>query len=60
MVTLQFSVGDVAVLENNADILKLLIQVLDHLAGHLTFEIEHLTQPDPVYECAYALIDLSV
>jgi hypothetical protein len=53
-------IGDVAVLENDTKVLKLLIQVLDHLACHLTLQIEDLTQPDAVDECSDTLIDFGI
>jgi hypothetical protein len=53
-------VGDVAVLEDDAEVLKFLVQVLDHLARHLTLKVEDLTQPDPVDECTDAFIDFGI
>ena len=53
-------IGDVAVLEYDTEVLKLLIQVLDHLACHLTLQIEDLTQPDAVDECTDSLIDFGI
>ena len=53
-------IGDVAVLENDTEVLELLIQVLNHLACHLTLEIEDLTQPDAVDECTDSLIDFGI
>ena len=53
-------VGDVAVLEDDAEVLKFLIQILDHLARHLTLKIEDLTQPDAVDECTDAFIDFGI
>lgn len=53
-------IGDVAVLENDTEVLELLIQVLNHLASHLTLQIEDLTQPDAVDECTDSLIDFGI
>ena len=53
-------VGDVAVLEDDTEVLKFLVQILDHLARHLTLKIEDLTQPDPVDECTDAFIDFGI
>lgn len=53
-------VGDVAVLEDDAEELKLMIQVLDHLLSHLTLQVEHLTQPDAVNEESDTLVYLGV
>jgi hypothetical protein len=47
---IDINVSDVAVLEDNTEILKLLIQILDHLSCHLTLKIEDLTQPDAIDE----------
>lgn len=53
-------VGDIAVLEDNPEEDELSIEVLDHLAGHVSLEVEHLREPDAVDEVADALIDLCV
>ena len=53
-------VGDIAVLEDDTEVLELLIQILDHLACHLALQVEHLTQPDPVYESSDAFIDFGI
>ena len=53
-------VGDVAVLENDTEVLELLVQVFDHLGCHLALQIENLTQPDAVDECTDTLIDFGI
>jgi hypothetical protein len=53
-------IGDIAVLEYDTEVLELLIQILDHLACHLTLQIEDLTKPDAVDECTDSLIDFGI
>ena len=53
-------IGDVAVLEDNAEVLELLIQILDHLTSHLALQVEDLTQPDTVNECTDTLINFRI
>ncbi len=54
------NICDVAVFENDAEILKLLIQVFDHLGSHFSLEIEDLAEPDAVDEYSDTFIDFSI
>lgn len=53
-------ISDVAVFENDAEILKLLIQILDHFGSHFTLKIKDLAEPDAIDEYSDAFIDLSI
>ena len=53
-------IGDVAVLENDTEVLELMVQVLNHPACHLTLEIEDLTQPNAVDEFADTFINFGI
>ena len=53
-------ISDVAVFENDTEVLKLLIQILDHFGSHFTLKIEDLAEPDTVNEYSDAFIDLSI
>jgi len=50
-------VSDVAIFEVNSKVLKLRVQILDHLRCHLTFEVKNLAQPYRVDERADAFVD---
>lgn len=50
----------IAILKDYTEVRELLVEILYHLPGHVSLEIEHLREPDAVDEVSDALIDLSI
>lgn len=53
-------VSHVAVLKDDTEDRELLVEVLNHGAGHVALEVEHLREPDAINEVPNALVNLSV
>jgi hypothetical protein len=53
-------ISDVAVFEDDSEESEFLVKVSDHLTGHISFEIEDLTQPDTVDKVSDALVYLCI
>ena len=54
------NIRDVAVFKNDAENGELLIKVLNHGSGHVTFKVEHLGEPDAIDKVADTFINFSI
>ena len=51
---------NVAVLKNDSILLEFLVELLEHVSGHVTLEIKDLTEPNSINENSNVFIDFSV
>jgi hypothetical protein len=53
-------ISDIAIFEDDSEESEFLVKISDHLTGHISFEIEDLTQPDTVDEVSDTLVYLCI
>ena len=57
---IDMDISDIAIFEDDSEESEFLVKISDHLTGHISFEIEDLTQPDTVDEVSDTLVYLCI